>query len=144
MELHRHRAHRIEGVIEGPLAWVPRALVRHTLHWVLETRHSRWGYGYPRERRQRRGDRHEGGSRRLGPLPIGVCRGGGQSHERGRPDPGELQLGQGLMVVVVFGRCLPTRRGLPQQGNLEAAWIPLRAGARYFRARSCSTPWSPV
>ena len=79
---------------------MPRALMRHTLHRVFEKSHGRWGYGYPRERRQRRGDRYERGSRRLGPSPVGVCRGGGQPHDGGRPDPGELQLGQGLMVVV--------------------------------------------
>ena len=90
VEVRRHHSHRIEGVIEGPLARVPRALVRRTLHWVLETRRGRWGYGYPRERRQSRGDRHEGGSRRLGPSPVGVCRGGGQPHDGGRPDPGDL------------------------------------------------------
>ena len=36
VELRRHRANRIEGVIEGSLVRVPRALVRHTLYRVLE------------------------------------------------------------------------------------------------------------
>ena len=45
-----HCPHRIEGVIEGPLLWVPRASVRHTLRWVLEICHRRRGYGYPRKR----------------------------------------------------------------------------------------------
>ena len=76
VELRWHRAHRVEGVIEGPLIRVPRAFVRHTFHRVLEKSHCRWGDGYPGLRQQRRSDRHERGSRRLGPLPVGVRRGG--------------------------------------------------------------------
>ena len=56
VELRWHRSHRIEGVIKGPFARVPRAFVCHTLRWVLETRHGRWGYGFSRKRRQRGGD----------------------------------------------------------------------------------------
>ena len=40
-ELCRHRSHRIEGVVKGPLVRVPLALVRHTLCWVLELCHGR-------------------------------------------------------------------------------------------------------
>ena len=59
VKLRWYCPHRIEGVIEGPLVWVPRASVRHTLCRVLEICHGRRGYGHPRKRRQRRGDRHE-------------------------------------------------------------------------------------
>ena len=60
----------------------------------------RWGDGYPGDRRQRRSDCRERGSRRLGPLPVGARRGGSQPHDGGCPDASELQLGQGLVVVV--------------------------------------------
>ena len=89
-----HCPHRIEGVIEGPLVWVPRAPVRHAFRWILEMRHCRRGYGYPRRRRQRRGDCHERGLRRAGPASGGGCRGGGHPHDRGCPDPRALELGQ--------------------------------------------------
>ena len=100
-----HCPHGIEGVIEGPLVWVPRASVRHTLRRVLEMRHRRRGYGYPRKRRQRRGDRYERGLRRSGPAPVGGSRGGSHPHDGGRPDPSALELGQGLLSVIAPQLC---------------------------------------
>ena len=47
-ELRGHRSSHMEGVIEGPLARVPQALVRYTLYWVLEAPQGGWGYGYQR------------------------------------------------------------------------------------------------
>ena len=79
---------------------VPRAFVRHALRWILEARHRRRGYGDPRKRRQRRGDRHVRGLRCAGPVPVGGSRGGCRPHDGGRPDPSALELGQGLLPVV--------------------------------------------
>ena len=100
VKLRRYPSYRIAGVVKGPLVRVPRAPVRHTLCRVLEMRHGRRGYGYPRKRRQRRGDRHERGLRRLGPLPVGGSRGCGHQDDGGRPDPGALKPVQGFLVVI--------------------------------------------
>ena len=133
---------------------VPRALLRHALRWIFETRHRRRGYGDPRKRRQRRGDRHEEGLRCAGPAPVGGSRGGCRPHVGGRPDPSALELGQRLLPVVAPQLGVQWRIHLHldiQEGHQEAvepgvAW----QGARGLLAHpgvltpSPRSPWCPA